>query len=192
MADSLFALQGDGYVLMACDTNNARSVLVMKSDEDKIMVLDDFKLLGASGPPGDKEQFTNYIQKNLHLFALRNGRALSTHAAANFTRGELATFLRQSPYSVNLLLAGYDKNEGPSLYFIDYLASLQKLNFACQGYAGYFLLSVMDKYWKSGMNLEEGLRVMKICIQQLKQRFVLNSGDFIIKIVDQNGARRLD
>lgn len=50
-----------------------------------------------------------------------NDRALSTKAAAHFLRGELAEALRQNPYYVNLLLAGVD-SDGPSLYYIDYLA----------------------------------------------------------------------
>lgn len=88
-----------------------------------------------------------------------------------------------------MLLGGYDKDEGPSLYFIDYLASCHKMNFSCQGYAGYFLLSVMDRYWKPNMNLEEGIQLVNICTQQLKFRFVLNAPKFIAKIVDQKGHR---
>lgn len=42
-------------------------------------------------------QFTEYIQKNLHLYQFRNTIPLSTAATANFTRGELATALRKVP-----------------------------------------------------------------------------------------------
>ena len=40
-------------------------------------------------------QFTEYIQKNVALYHFRNGIPLTTAAAANFTRGELATALRK-------------------------------------------------------------------------------------------------
>jgi len=40
-------------------------------------------------------QFTEYVQKNVSLYQFRNGIPLSTAAAANFTRGELATALRK-------------------------------------------------------------------------------------------------
>lgn len=88
-----------------------------------------------------------------------------------------------------MLLAGYDKDEGASLYFIDYLASLHKMNFACQGYAGYFLLSIFDKHWKPNMTEAEGLKLIEVCIQQLRTRFVLNNPRFLVKIVDKNGYR---
>jgi hypothetical protein len=36
------------------------------------------------------------VKVNLKLYALRNEAALTTHAAANYTRGELATALRKA------------------------------------------------------------------------------------------------
>jgi len=192
MADNLIGLVGADYVLLAADTAQARSIVLMKEDEDKILPLDSHKLLASSGPAGDREHFTQFIQRNIELYDLRNGNPLSTHAAAHFTRGELATALRSNPYQVNLLLAGFDKDVGPSLYFIDYLASIQKLDFAFQGYAGYFVSSILDRHYKKGLNLEDGLAVLRLCIEQLKTRFVLNSASFVIKIVDKNGTRILD
>ncbi len=187
--DSLIGIVGDGYALLAADTQQARSIMMLKSDEDKIMVLDDHKLLAGAGENGDRVQFTEYIQKNIALYELRTGIPLSTHAAAHYTRGELATFLRKSPYAVNMLLAGFDKEAGASLYFIDYLGSMHKMDFSCQGYAGYFLLGLLDKYYKKGMSLEEGLRVIQMCIDQLKTRFVINQSNWVIKVADKDGCR---
>ncbi|XP_073287173.1 proteasome subunit beta type-2-A-like isoform X2 [Primulina huaijiensis] len=65
--------------------------------------------------------FTEYKQKNVALCQFRNAMPLTTAAAANFTRSELATALRKNPYMVNIILAGYDKETGPSLYFLDYI-----------------------------------------------------------------------
>ena len=43
---------------------------------------------------------------------------------------------RQSPYHCNLLLAGYDDATGPSLYWMDYLATLNQINTGGTGYGG--------------------------------------------------------
>ncbi len=154
--------------------NVQRSIVRMKSDEDKILQLDSKKLLGIAGEQGDRAQFGEYIQKNMSLYQLRNGYEfealtiflnhifllflmwlltynrrrypLSVSGAANFTRSELATALRKGPYNVNLLLGGVDAS-GPSLYYMDYLASLNKMNYAVHGYAAYFLFSILDRYY---------------------------------------------
>lgn len=191
MSDSLIGLVGADFVLVAADTSTTRSVLRMKGDEDKIMELDPHKLLASAGPHGDRIHFTEFVQRNVKLYYHRNNIHLSNHATANFIRTELAYSLRSAPYQVNLLFAGYDK-EGPALYWLDYLASMNKMDFSAQGYCGYFALSLLDKYYKKGMSVEEGVDVIHKVIEELQTRFVINSPHFIIKIVDKNGTRTIE
>jgi hypothetical protein len=40
----------------------------------------------------------------------------------------------QSPYHCNLLIAGFDEGAGASLYWVDYLATLHKVNTGGTGY----------------------------------------------------------
>lgn len=70
---------------------------------------------------------------------MRNDSELSPSAVSSFVRGELARSLRsRSPYTVNLLLGGVDPvTQEPSLYWIDYLASLAPVPYAAHGYAQY-------------------------------------------------------
>lgn len=86
-------------------------------------------------------QFAEYIQANAQLYSMRNETDLSPKALAHFVRGELATSLRsRKPYNVNLLLGGVDPiTHKPSLYWLDYLASLASLPYAAHGYAQYVL-----------------------------------------------------
>lgn len=115
--------------------------------------------------------------------------------------GQLAAALRKAPYQVNLLLAGVDNNE-PSLYFCDYLAALQKMDYGAHGYPAYFILSTMDSHWKvcndclsdtvtthaqPKMNEDEAKELVKMCIQELQKRFVLNQPNFLIKKVSASG-----
>ena len=91
-------------------------------------------------------QFAEFIQANIQLYSMRNGMELSPAATANFVRGELATALRsRRPYTVNLLLGGYDSiADKPTLYWIDYLASLAPVPYAAHGYAQYVILAKND------------------------------------------------
>lgn len=49
----------------------------------------------------------------------------------------LAVVILQSPYHCNLLIAGYDQGKGPSLYWMDYLATLHQINTGGTGYGEY-------------------------------------------------------
>lgn len=193
--ESVIALEGDGYVLIAADVSSARSVVVMKHDMDKIRALDTHKLFAAVGVPGDVSKFTEHVQKDVRLYNMRSGITMSTAAVANYTRGELAKFLRKSPYQCNILMGGYDAKpyaEGPSLYSCDYLGTLTKLKFAAEGYAQYFVLSTFDRYWKKNLPLDEGVSILRKCIAEIQKRLVINQSRFCIKVVDKNGVRIID
>lgn len=60
---------------------------------------------------------------------------------------QVAYFLRHQPYQVNMVFGGVD-GDVPSIYFIDYLGTLQKMNYASHGYGSYILLSLFDRLWK--------------------------------------------
>ena len=45
-----------------------------------------------------------------------------------------AAGVAQNPYQTNMLIAGYDEECGPSLYWLDYLATMHKMNIAGTGY----------------------------------------------------------
>lgn len=190
--DSIIGFVGKDYVLIAADNTQARSIVVMKKDLDKIMLLDSSKLMACVDlSAGDRDHFGEYIQKNLTFYELKNDKKLSTTATANYTRRELANALRsRHPYNVNILLGGVDGGV-PSLHYIDYLASSNKLNFGAHGYCGYFILSIFDKYWKKDMTLEEGKDLLKLCISEVQRRFTINQTNFTVKIVDKDGAREI-
>ena len=47
--DSIFGICGTDWVIIATDTAVNRSIFTLKHDEDKIMSLSNFKLMGLSG-----------------------------------------------------------------------------------------------------------------------------------------------
>lgn len=94
--DFLIGFTGKDYAILAADANAARSIMVYSQALDKIRELDSHKLLAVAGDAADCIQEPEYIQKNLTLYAMRNGVQLTTHAAANYIRGEKSYNLRRA------------------------------------------------------------------------------------------------
>jgi 20S proteasome subunit beta 4 len=189
--ECLIGIRFKDYVLLAADRIDARSIVVMKHDEEKFVSLSDNLLMAVTGEAGDTAQFSEYIAKNVQLYKMRNDYELSPKAAAHFTRRNLAEYLRsRSPYQCNLLLAGYDKGTGAShLFYMDYLATLVELPYCAHGYGGYFTLSTMDAYYKEDLKPEQGLELLKKCIAEISKRLIVNLPTFQVKIVDKDGIR---
>jgi len=193
MSDIVLGLVGKGFVLIATDQAVSRSIVVYKDTEDKIIRIDDNKLIGAAGPAADRTHFLEYIEKNVALYSLRAGHRLSTRATANFTRNELAEALRKNPYQVNALIAGVDPGVGPSLYFLDYLGALHRVNVGAHGYASYFALSLFDRLYHSDCSLQEGIDIINQIVTELRVRFLLKIGNIKCKIVTESeGIKDID
>ncbi|ELT93338.1 hypothetical protein CAPTEDRAFT_176004 [Capitella teleta] len=191
--ECLIGIKGKDFVAIATDAKSARSIVQMKHDTDKVYKMSDRVVMAVSGESGDTVQFAEYIAKNIQLYKMRNGYELSPHAAANFTRKNMADFLRsRTPYMVNLLMAGFDEEKGPSLFFMDYLASLVEVPYGIHGYGSYLSLGILDKFYREDLNREEVLELLRKCVQEIEKRFIVNLGTFKIKIVDKDGVHVLD
>merc|ERR1712070_639720 len=188
--ETLIGIVTKDATIVVADNSAARSIIRFLDTKDKVKQLDAFRVMAsAEKKGGDSDHFGEYVQKNLKLYELRTGTTLSTHAASSFVRGELARYLRQKPYYVDLLIGGWDKDDGPSLYYLDYLASMQKVPYACHGYAGYFCTSTIDRYYTPNLTLEEGLDIVRKCLHEINTRFLVNTPNFMVKIVDKDGTR---
>ncbi|KAJ3807516.1 20S proteasome subunit [Lentinula lateritia] len=192
--ETSFAITGKGYVIVASDTTAARSIVKMKTDDDKIKVVSPHLLMSYSGEPGDTIQFAEYVERNLRLFNIRNNYSLRPSAAASWIRRSLAQSLRsRKPYSVNLMLGGFDvTTNSPHLYWIDYLGTMTEVPFGAHGYGSYFALSLLDRYHDPEATLEEGLATLKRCIDEVAKRLVVSPGKYKIKVVDKDGTREVE
>ena len=122
-----------------------------------------------------------------------NNIDLRPKAAASWIRSQLAESLRsRHPYLVNLLLGGHDAPSAtPSLYWVDYLGTLVQVPYAAHGYASYLTLSTLDRYHRPDMSLEEALELIKMCINEVRKRLVLDMGNFHVRVIDLNGVREV-
>ncbi|KAF2810450.1 N-terminal nucleophile aminohydrolase [Mytilinidion resinicola] len=187
----LLGITGKDFTIVAASKAAMRGATILKASDDKTRALNSHSLMAFSGEAGDTIQFAEYIQANIQLYSMRNAMDLSPSATANFVRGELARALRsRKPYTVNLLLGGYDQiTDKPSLYWIDYLASLAPLPYAAHGYAQYYCLSILDKHHHPDITFEQGMKILRMCTDELKRRLPVDFKGVLVKVITKDGIR---
>ena len=185
--DCVFAVQGKDYILLAGDRASVSNSIIKLQDTDhKLFKLTDNQVIACVGEAYDKKDFPKYIKANMELYFFQNGQRLTTEEAAAYIRNQFAEGIRSSPYQCNCLLAGFDE-DGPKLYWMDYLGSYAKLLKAAHGYGAYFLYGLMDNFYKKNMSLDDGEDIIKKCINELKTRFSINMVDFDVFKITKNG-----
>ena len=148
--------------------------------------------MGTIGPQADTAAFAEYIAKNISLNNFRTDLTMSTSATASYVRNELATALRKGPYQVDMLIGGVEKETGsPSLYFIDYLAACAQLNYGAQGVGGRFVAATLDCHWKAGLSLEEGIKLARACMKEMRMRMTISPARFYVKVITKDGIKSM-
>ncbi|KAJ9454314.1 Proteasome subunit beta type-2 [Diplonema papillatum] len=191
------------HVLVASSGSTAFYYMELTPKEDKVAVLDKYKVAAATGGQGDRTHLFDYIRCSMKAQQVEKGQYHTTTAVANFLRLHMAESLRSrgGMYQVNCMVAGYDVHQsendadsvtGPSLYWVDYLAAMNKVNFGAHGYGGSFVTAVLDRHWKEDMSYEDSLELMKACIKTVVKRLVVKSGKFIVKVVTKDGVKVVD
>ncbi|RAL08985.1 proteasome core particle subunit beta 4 [Aspergillus homomorphus CBS 101889] len=190
----LLGITGKDFVILAASKATMRGPTIIKAEDDKTKQLNKHNLIAFSGEAGDTVQFAEYIQANIQLYTMRNDTELGPNAVASFVRGELARSLRsRNPYTVNLLLGGMDPiTQKPHLYWIDYLASVASVPYAAHGYAQYYCLSTLDKHHHPDISLDEGLKLLEMCTDELKRRLPIDYKGVLVKVITKDGVRELD
>ena len=158
----------------------------LQDSDVKTIKLTDHQILSCVGEHYDRKNFSKLIKCNLDLYNYQNGHRLNTEEVASYVRNQLAESIRRNPYQTNVLLAGYD-NDGPKLYWLDYLGSMVRVAKAAHGYGAYFLYGLMDNYYKKGFNYNDGVDVIKKCIAELKTRFLVNMCEFDVFKITKEG-----
>ncbi|PWY93661.1 N-terminal nucleophile aminohydrolase [Aspergillus sclerotioniger CBS 115572] len=190
----LLGITGKDFVILAASKAAMRGPTILKAEDDKTKQLNKHSLMAFSGEAGDTVQFAEYIQANIQLYTMRNDTELGPNAVASFVRGEMARSLRsRNPYTVNLLLGGVDPiTEKPHLYWIDYLASLAPVPYAAHGYAQYYCLSTLDKHHHPDITLEEGMKLLEMCTDELKRRLPIDYKGVLVKVVTKDGVQEVE
>lgn len=193
--DIILGIRLSDCTLLATSKAFTRGISILKQTDDKTRKLNSHNLIAFTGEAGDTVQFAEYIQANVQLYTMReNDIELSPKATASFVRNQLATSIRsRKPYQVQVLIGGYDtKTDTPSLNWIDYLGTQVDLPYGAHGYAAFYTTSLLDRHYRNDMTLDDGLRLLEMCLKELHTRMPIDFKGVYVHVVDKDGIRQLD
>ena len=79
----------------------------------------------------------------------------------------------------------------PKLFWLDEYGSLMAIEYGAHGLGSNFILSILDRKYKSNLTREEGVQIIKDCFEQLRSRYIINSPNPpFIKCIDCYGCRK--
>ncbi|AWU73653.1 hypothetical protein CAS74_001458 [Pichia kudriavzevii] len=191
--DIILGIRLKDCTLLATSKAFTRGISVLKATDDKTCDLNTHNVIGYTGESGDTTQFAEYIKGNVQLFGLREGYDMEPQEIASFIRHELATSLRsRKPYQVNLIHAGTTSKGEGFLSMIDYIGTRCDLPYVAHGYAAFYTMSLLDHHYREDITFDEGLKLIKLCEQELNMRMPIEFKGLNVKCVSKDGIRIVD
>ncbi|CAG14114.1 unnamed protein product, partial [Tetraodon nigroviridis] len=56
----------------------------------------------------------------------------------------------------------------------------------------FLTLSILDGHYRPDLTREEAVDLLKMCVEELGKRFILNLPSFTVRLIDKEGIRELE
>ncbi len=150
-------LVGKDGVVLAADMRASMGYFIANKEAEKIHKLDDRIGMTIAGSVGDAQALVRWMQAELRLYNLQNGKHMSVESTATL----LSNILFQQkffPFLVQLVVAGVDEN-GPSIFNLDPIGGVTTEKYTSTGSGSPVAYGVLESNYKEGMNVEQLLPI---------------------------------
>jgi len=167
----------DGIVMAADRQVTAGNSVVMSKDKEKVVKINDYLVFSACGLAAASDRIKKILPAELRLKELRSRSRPTVKQAANLLASIIYSTIRQPsmvPDQMGALLAGYNEDGSVELYTIDPAGSIKEIkdydaNFG-SGMA--YVLGLLERQYKPGVSIDEGVELAKEALKSSTQRDV--------------------
>lgn len=183
----------DGIVL-AADRRASIGYLIASKTTDKVYIIADNIAVTIAGTASDAQLLVKMVEAELRLNKIRLGRDPLVKEAANLLSRMVYYNIRKMsmiPGISHFLMGGKD-NTGYHLYDIFADGSIQKLDdFIASGSGSVMAYGVLETLYKSGLSLDEGVKLAVKCINAAIQRDMATGNGIDVITISKTGVKKV-
>jgi proteasome beta subunit len=185
----------DGIV-MASDRQISAGNLVVGKNYQKTMKVNDYLLLSFTGMVSDAQRVVKLLPAELKLKELRAKSRPSVKQAANLLSSILYSGIRQPsmiPMQVGNLMGGFNEDGTTELYTVEPAGSVVKVedydaNF---GSGMPYVLGLLERQYKKGLTVKEGIELAKEAIKSSTQRDMGSGYGIDVFTITKDGIKKV-
>eukprot|EP00899_Mesostigma_viride_P005857 jgi/Mesvir1/15272/Mv06490-RA.1 len=143
----------DGGVILGADSRVSTGAYISNRASDKLSAIADNVFVCRSGSAADTQAVSDYVRHFLHQHSIEQGENPTVKVAANLTM-QLA-YSNKRMLMAGMIVAGWDKHAGGSVYALPIGGTLLHVPFATGGSGSTYMCSYCDHQYREGMTAEE-------------------------------------
>lgn len=183
-------------VVMASDRQSTAGNIVMNKNSEKTKKINDYILVAGTGMVSDIHRIAKVLPAELKLKDLRSKTRPSVKQSANLLANILYSGIRQPsmvPMMAGFLLGGFNEDGTSELYSIEPAGSVVKVedydaNF---GSGMPYVLGLLERQYKKGMTVEDGVKLAVECIKSSTQRDIGSGFGIDVFTITKQGIKKV-
>lgn len=183
-------------VVMAADKQSTAGTIVMSKDSEKIKVVNDYLLFAGTGMVADIQRAVKIVAAELKLKELRSKSRPTVKNGAGLITQIIYSSVRQPAmlqFMVGSLVGGVNEDGTTELYSIDPAGGIQKIeNYDANFGSGMpYVLGLLERQYKKGLTVKEGIELAIESIKSSTQRDVGSGYGIDVFIITKEGIKKV-
>ena len=179
----------DGVVL-AADTRASAGLFIADRHVMKIQRVDRHLAMTIAGGVADAQNLVDTMRYNANIYRLQNKELMPVKSASRLCSNILFN-QRYFPYYVQIIMAGYTKDEGSQINNIDLFGSLTTEKFISTGSGSPVAYGYLESEYKPNLSVNEAYKIAMQAIAAAIRRNAGTGDSINVVIIDENGYREL-
>ena len=183
-------------VVMASDRQTTAGTIVLNKKSEKTVKINDYLLVSGTGSVSDIKRIEKILPAELKIKELRSKSRPSVKQAANLLANMLYSGIRQPsmiPMQAGFLLGGFDEDGSYEIYSAEPAGSVMKVedydaNF---GSGMPYVLGLLERQYKKGLSLKEGIELAKEALKSSTQRDIGSGYGIDIFTITKDGISKV-
>jgi len=183
------AVQFDGGVVIGADSRTTTGSYIANRVTDKLTHVHDRVYCCRSGSAADTQAIADIVHYYLQMFAQQSGSPPSVHTAA--TLFQKLCYENKDGLSAGIIVAGWDKETGASVYNIPLGGGLFRQPWAIGGSGSTYVYGYCDATYQEGWGRDETVNFVKNTLSLAMSRDGSSGGVIRMAVITEEGVERL-
>jgi 20S proteasome subunit beta 1 len=153
------AVAFDGGVVLGADSRTTTGSYIANRVSDKLTPLHERILCCRSGSAADTQALADVVRYHLEMVGVQRGERPTVQTAAVLFKN--LCYQNKDQLQAGIIVAGWDKYEGGTVYNIPLGGSLHKQPFAIGGSGSTYIYGYCDSVYRPGMTAQEAEQFVK-------------------------------
>ncbi|KAK4510415.1 uncharacterized protein ATC70_004845 [Mucor velutinosus] len=189
LGTSIMAVAFKDGVILGADSRTTTGAYIANRVTDKLTKVHDTIYCCRSGSAADTQAVADIVHYYLQMYSVNENEAPSVHTASALFQ-EMC-YQNKDNLSAGIIVAGWDKTDGPSVYNIPLGGSLHKAPFAIGGSGSTYIYGYCDANYRDDMAREECETFVKNSLSLAMSRDGSSGGVIRLAVITKDGVERL-